>query len=319
MLEDGSVIGIFKPESVSFSFGGYGGLLKKYSPGGDLVWEYEVNTEKELSHHDFEVLPNGNILLLVWEAYTIEESKGLGYDGVGPIYLEKLIEVEPQTQTIVWEWNIADHVIQEFDATALNFGSIADHPEKIDLNYSNSENRDLMHANGLYYDADRDVIFLSVNFYSEIWVIPHQYDMEKTKSDLGDLVYRFGNPRTYKGEGERLFYNNHHPSLVELDPKTAGQFLIFMNGSHEEQSVVYEFILPNTFNTNPNSWDTPEVVWSFTNEALFFSKISGTYRLPNGNTLICEGDFGYWEVTQEGEVVWKYKGETNFWRGYVYP
>ena len=72
------MIGIFKPESVSFSFGGYGGLLKKYSPEVDLVLEYEVNTEKELSHHDFEVLPNGNILLLVWEAYTIEETKGLG-------------------------------------------------------------------------------------------------------------------------------------------------------------------------------------------------------------------------------------------------
>ena len=210
-------------------------------------------------------------------------------------------------------------MVQEFDATVLNFGSVAAHPEKIDLNYSDSENGDLMHANGLYYDADRDVIFLSVNFYSENWVIPHQYDMEKTKTDLGDLVYRFGNPRTYKGEGERLFYNNHHPSLVELDTKTAGQFLIFMNGSHEEQSVVYEFVLPNTFNTNPNSWDTPEVAWSFTNEALFFSKISGTYRLHNGNTLICEGDFGYWEVTQEGEIVCKYKGETNFWRGYVYP
>ena len=51
----------------------------------------------------------------------------------------------------------------------------------------------------------------------------------------------------------------------------------------------------------------------------FFGKISGAYRLPNGNTLICEGDFGYWEVTPNGEVVWKYQGQYNFWRGYVYP
>ena len=53
---------------------------------------------------------------------------------------------------------------------------------------------------------------------------------------------------------------------------------------------------------------------------LFFGKISGAYRLPNGNTLICEGDYGYWEVTRLGEIVWKYNGGgSTFWRGYVYP
>ncbi|MGB5385042.1 MAG: hypothetical protein WBN19_14385 [Lutimonas sp.] len=43
-------------------------------------------------------------------------------------------------------------------------------------------------------------------------------------------------------------------------------------------------------------------------------------RLKNGNTLICEGDFGYWEVTPNGEVAWKYNGlgDTSFWRGYAY-
>jgi len=36
--------------------------------------------------------------------------------------------------------------------------------------------------------------------------------------------------------------------------------------------------------------------------------------------LICEGDYGYWEVTPSGEIVWKYNGGgPTFWRGYVYP
>ena len=35
--------------------------------------------------------------------------------------------------------------------------------------------------------------------------------------------------------------------------------------------------------------------------------ISGAQRLPNGNTLICEGPDGYiFEVTSDGNVVWTY-------------
>jgi len=319
MLSDVSLVGLFKPEEVFFSFGGYGGILKKFDPEGALVWDYEVNSETELLHHDFEVLPNGNVLLLVWEAFTKTEAKALGFKGEGPIYLEKLIEWNPDTQEIVWQWRSIEHLIQEEDPTASNFGVVAEHPEKIDLNYYENENGDLMHANGLYYDPERDVIFVSVNFYSEVWAVPHQYDTETTTGPQGDLVFRFGNPEAYQGSGLRLFYNNHHPTLVEHDPETSGNFLIYMNGSKEEQSVVYEFELPQQFESDPTDWRTPEVAWSFTNPNLFFGRISGSFRLPNGNTLICEGDFGYWEVTPEGEVVWKYQGENNFWRGYVYP
>ena len=319
LFPDGSVLGLFKPETISFSFGGYGGILKKFDSSGLLEWEYEVNSEKELLHHDFDLLPNGNILLMVWEGFSAEEAVALGYSGVGPIYLEKIIEFNPQSQEVVWEWRSADHLVQEFNEEALNYGSVANQPEKIDLNYNNIENGDLMHANGLYYDQARDVIFFSVNFYSEVWVIPHQYDTETTRGSSGDLLFRFGNPSAYKSEDERLFYNNHHPTLVEHHPDTKGNFLIYMNGSEEEQSVVYEFSLPDVFESDSQGWTTPEVVWSFTNPDLFFGKISGAYRLPNGNTLICEGDFGYWEVTPQGEVVWKYQGQYNFWRGYVYP
>jgi hypothetical protein len=52
---------------------------------------------------------------------------------------------------------------------------------------------------------------------------------------------------------------------------------------------------------------------------MYFDKISGLVRLPNGNTLICEGDYGYWEITASGHVVWKYDGlGKSFWRGYFY-
>ena len=56
---------------------------------------------------------------------------------------------------------------------AANYGSIASNYTKIDVNYVNKDNGDIMHANALAYDAQRDLIYMSVNFYSEVWVIDH--------------------------------------------------------------------------------------------------------------------------------------------------
>ena len=42
--------------------------------------------------------------------------------------------------------------------------------------------------------------------------------------------------------------------------------------------------------------------------SFFASHISGAQRLPNGNTLICNGEKGYFfEVTEEGATVWDYQ------------
>ena len=319
LMMDGSLIGLFKSDDVFFSFGGYGGTLKKFNPSGILEWEYEVNNENELAHHDFEILPNGNILLLVWERFSEEEAINFGFSGTGEIFLEKIIEINPSNDSIIWEWRSKDHLIQEFDLNKLNYGKISEFPQKIDLNYNQIENGDLMHANGLCYDQKRNLIYLSVNFYSEIWAIPHQYDTQTTKTEKGDLAFRFGNPNAFDSSDKRIFFNNHHPNIVSLHQETSDNFLIYMNGSKNNQSSVYEFTLPFQFESDPKNWLQPELFWEFSNTDLFSAKISGCIRLPNGNTLICEGDFGYWEVTSDKDVVWKYEGDTTFWRGYVYP
>ena len=53
-----------------------------------------------------------------------------------------------------------------------------------------------------------------------------------------------------------------------------------------------------------------QVVWTFRptlQNSFYSSYISGTQRMPNGNTLICSGGHGHlFEVTPEGEVVWEY-------------
>ena len=86
----------------------------------------------------------------------------------------------------------------------------------------------------------------------------------------------------------------HHPPMLEN-----GHILIFDNGVVRGYSSVVEL--------DPLRG---EVVWEYQGDPpeSFYSKTKGSaQRLPNGNTLICEGAPGrVFEVTRDGEVVWEW-------------
>ncbi len=329
LLPDGGLIGMFKLSNNSFAFGGFGGLIKILNVDGTTNWEFEYSTPDYLAHHDVEMLPNGNVLFLAWERITASEAQKVGVDTQFDIFPEVLIEVDPDTDEIVWEWHSFDHIIQDRFSNISTFGDVSENPQLIDINYALRDNGDIMHANGIDFDASKNIIYMSVNFYSEVWVIDHSTSKDEAITNSGgnygkggDLIYRFGNPEAYKNfEGERLFYNNHFPNFLETDQPGAGNILIYVNKDKNiDQSAVYELKMPDTFNLAPNTNNEPEVEWSFTDPDLFYQRISGAVRLKNGNTLICEGDFGFWEVAPNGEVLWKYDGsdEGDFWRCYGY-
>jgi hypothetical protein len=329
LLPDGKLIGMFKTTTPSFFFGGYGGIIRILNVDGSINWEYEYFSENYLAHHDVELLPNGHVLFIAWERITAATAKEAGVDTEFDIYPEVLIEVDPDTDEIVWEWHSFDHIIQDRFLNKPLFGDLGDNPQLIDINYALRDNGDIMHANGIDYDRSKDVIYLSVNFYSEVWVIDHSTTKEEARASSGgnfgkggDLIYRFGNPGAYNNpEGQRLFYNNHFPNFLQNGEPGAGNVLIFVNkDKNANQSAVYELIMPDIFNLTPNTNNEPEIEWSFTDTELFYQRISGAVRLKNGNTLICEGDFGFWEVATGGEIVWKYdgNGQGDFWRAYAY-
>ena len=55
---------------------------------------------------------------------------------------------------------------------------------------------------------------------------------------------------------------------------------------------------------------TSEIAWQYQGDppiSFYSYHISGAERLPNGNTLICEGTFGrLFEVTPDRQLVWEY-------------
>ena len=91
----------------------------------------------------------------------------------------------------------------------------------------------------------------------------------------------------------------HAPNELEN-----GNILVFDNGKNR---INHDIPFSRVIEVDPA---TKEIVWSYQEKypSDFFSPlISNATRLPNGNTLICEGSFGrFFEVTVEGEVVWEY-------------
>jgi hypothetical protein len=98
------------------------------------------------------------------------------------------------------------------------------------------------------------------------------------------------------GRGE--VSHQHDPTELE-----SGNILLFDNGLHRvggnDRSRAVEVDPRNN-----------RIVWQYLanpESSLYSRNISGTQRLPNGNTLICEGDCGrLLEVTTNGEVVWEF-------------
>jgi hypothetical protein len=330
LLPDGKLLGIFQVDHPYFSFNGYGGLIRIINADGSVDWEFAYNSQGYLAHHDVEMLPNGNVIFIAWDEIKIEQAHAMGINATYHIYPESLIEVDPATNQIVWEWHSIDHMVQDTDPDLPNYGQINMNPQLINHNYHITDEKggDIMHANGIGYDTFNDVIYLSVNEYSEVWVIDHSTTIAEVSSHSGgnygkggDLIYRFGNPEVYNNQnGTRLFDKVHFPNMLEGNEPGAGNLLVYVNGPTNKQSTVYELKMPAAFNLVADADNEPEVVWSFTDPDLFYQRISGAVRLDNGNTLICEGDYGFWEVTPENEVVWKFNGtgEQKYWRVYDY-
>ncbi|MBI5432792.1 MAG: aryl-sulfate sulfotransferase [Planctomycetes bacterium] len=138
---DGSILRTARDEdNPRFSGGGLGGKLQRYAWDGDLAWEFVLSDDQRVMHHDFEVLPNGNVLAIVWEYVSREDATALGRPphatGERGWWPDGLVEIRPTLPRggeIVWEWHAKDHLIQDADPKKPNFGDVTAHPERFDL------------------------------------------------------------------------------------------------------------------------------------------------------------------------------------------
>ncbi|MGI9205206.1 MAG: aryl-sulfate sulfotransferase [Woeseiaceae bacterium] len=335
--------------------GGRRGCLEEYSVEGDLLWRLGLATDSYIQHHDAVKLPNGNVLAVVWENISTEEAIAMGRDPEvvaenGQFWYDGIIEVNPYTAEIVWEWSARHHLIQEFDTGKMNYGVVAEHPELLNINATipsqdGSTDDDWTHVNALDYNPELDLIIFSSNYLSEVYVIDHSTTAWEAAGHSGgrhgkggDFLYRWGNPQNYgRGSAEqRTLFNQHDIQWIKPGLPGAGNLLVFNNGNPDVRpySTVLEFApevnADGSFRLDGSApYSTDVVVWDYDPEPpeRFFSFfISGAQRLPNGNTIITHGAGAkIREVTSEAEIVWEYTYEDDIdaphmlFRGNRYP
>jgi len=317
--------------------GGFSPLVQQQAWDGTLLWEGIYDDSEHTLHHDYEPLPDGNVLMITWEVKSgleaIEAGKNPAEVGA-EFWPLRVIEVEPVGTSggnIVWDWHAWDHLVQDFDPTKANFGVVADNPGLIDINYSWFNSTDWLHANGIDYNEALDQIVLSIRTYSEIWIIDHSTTSAEAAGHTGgnsgkggDLLYRWGNPAAYdRGvEADQKLFYQHDARWIEPGYPGAGNVTVFNNHAHlevgalnDQFSSVVEIEPPIDGDGNYTlpvgaAYGPEEPTWRYTADPptdLFAGIMSGAQRMPNGNTLICNGPAGtFLEVTEEGETVWLY-------------
>ena len=327
LLEDGNLLRTYRPDSTAFSFGGAGGGIEILDPSSNIVWQYELNTDSTLSHHDIEILPNGNVLILAIEFIPALEGFDNGSSVTADRWSEMILEIDTSTNNVVWEWHAWDHLIQDRDSNAFNYGEISQHPGRIDINYAfDGSTPDWLHANSIDFNDDLNQIIINIPTFNEFWIIDHSTTTLEAADSLGgvsgkggEILYRWGNPEAYRrGDStDRVFEYQHDAHWIDVGLQDEGKIMVFNNGDRRLYSSV-DIIDPPLDTNNSNNYILTNdaspfgpsgVFWSYADSANFFSRrVSGAQRLKNGNTLICSGFQGkLFEVeNQTDSVVWEY-------------
>jgi len=373
LLPDGRLLrGIALDAKVPFHGGGQAGGVQMFSWEGELLWEFHLASDVALHHHDIEPLPNGNVLMIGWEAKSVAEVRAagrlpscIGDEGLWPCMIVEVEPLPPYGARVVWEWHVWDHLIQDLDAEGENYGVVSRHPGRVNINgdiprsgapdeslsdaerarmqalgyladdqdLDDAEKRrrkraDWLHLNAIDYHTGLDQIAVSVWQMSEIWILDHSTTTAEARGSTGgrsgrggDLLYRWGNPQIWQmgSAADRQLFFQHDVQWIPEGSPGAGRLTIFNNGRTRpggERSTVIEIEPPlqpdgsyareegEPFGPGEPCWvhDPPE------SERFYASFISGAQRLPNGNTLICDGPDGrLFEVTAAGKVVWDYR------------
>jgi len=317
-----------------------GRYLEQMDWDGNMLWSYKtVPGENELIHSDFQVLPNGNYLVITAQRYPDSIYLGLGGDpdalnGFSQALYEAIVEFEPlgmDSAGVVWRWSFIDHLIQNVSDTLPNYGSIPLNPQRLDINHPpgiTGHSAAYQHFNGIDYNPDLDQIAFSCWGCSEIYIIDHSTTTDEAATDSGgnsgkggDLLWRWGNPRNYdRGDStDQKLFGQHNPEWLDENTPYPGFLSVHDNGNGRPEgaysrAIILEMSVDSLglYPLTSSGYLPDSIFWSWQGEvddSTYYSQYMSTVDIqPNGSALICEAVTGrIFEVTPEGSVAWFYQ------------
>jgi hypothetical protein len=284
---------------------------------GNVVWEWGEHAPGGAANqnHDIARLGNGNTLMISRIVHSIP-----GFSAAQTAD-QCIYEVTPAGE-IVWKWISSEHLTE--------MGFSEESLAMIRSGFSISNGRwgflvinDMKPLGPNRWFDGGDSRFRPENIMIDSREGNFTAIIEKK---TGKIVWRMGPeyPDTGKSSHQRMFNHKvprpvdqiagqHDAHMIPEGLPGAGHVLVFDNQGSAGFPPAYlgEYFGSRILEIDPL---TKEIVWQYNGEdsgqplwTFFSSFISSARRLPNGNTLICEGMNGrIFQITPQGEIVWEY-------------
>jgi hypothetical protein len=279
-----------------------------------VVWEWGAKAPdgRAGQTHDLERLANGNTLLLSMREIVSREISQL------PVKDQAIFEVAPDG-SVVWKWTASEH-LDEFGLGAEGRELLRSPAARRRTSLLTLNNMGTLGPNRWHRAGDErfrpDNIMIDSREANFIAIIDKR---------TGRVAWRLG--PDYPGAFDFSTLKNtrqvprpvdqisgqHDAHLIREGLPGAGNLLVFDNQGSAglPPARLALFMGSRVLEVDPLR---REIVWQYDAASSrkpiwsFFSVfISSARRLPNGNTLICEGMNGrLFQVTREGEIVWEY-------------
>ncbi len=310
-----------------------------YIKEGEIIerdWEDNIIAEIEHSVPELKLVydivkrSNGNYLVNCRWAIDAEEIYSLGWDanlGFSNL-IDGIVEINSVGE-VVWAWNIKEHTVQNQVTEAINFGSVEDNPQLMDIraiSHYDWNNGEAFMFNGIDYNEELDLILISVRKMGEFIIIDHSTTTEEAKGSTGgsygkggDILYRWGNPKNYNSDtdAERFLYYQHNPNWIEYGEHKGG-IIVFNNGLSTNMGSSVIIVKPEVDKNGQfvmtDSVFTPAIPTREIGYEVFDYRssdyTSGAKVMENGNVYITSGEWDQFiEITPDDEIAWNYKLE----------
>jgi hypothetical protein len=255
-----------------------------------VVDSYTTQDGYEIDMHDFQIMPNGHVLMIANDPQIVDMSQIVAGGDTAALVVGNVIQELDNSKNLVFQWFTSDF----FNITDAN----------VDLTRKRIR---YAHINAIEIDYDGNIMISS----------RHQSEVTKIDLDTGQIIWRMGgNNNEFTLEGDTQWFSRQH----DIRRLANGNVTVYDNGNLNDpiESRVVEYALDET-----NMIATR--VWEYRNDPpIYASAMGSSRRLSGGNTLIGWGRSPAADVTEvrpDGTIALEltFLNNMNTYRAFRYP